>query len=145
MTIFAWLRIIYAAALLLTTVIGWRWGGRSERWGVAIMVAASLATVAVMGTPFFDWRSRLGPLVAVDVLALLALLVLTLKTTKFWPIWATSFHLIAVGTHGAVHILPISLRQTYALLQGFWAYPMMVCIIIGALSHRAKMVDKHRI
>lgn len=138
MTIFAWLRIGYAVCLLSTTMIGWVWGGRTERWGVAIIVTASLATVLVMATPLFDWRTGLGPLIAVDVLTFFALLALALRTTRFWPIWATSFHLIALCTHGAIHFLPDGLRQAYALLQGFWAYPIMLCIVIGALSHRER-------
>lgn len=138
MTIFAWLRIIYAVCLLITATIGWRRGGRTERWGVAIIVTASLLTVLIMSAPLFNWKTRVGPLVAVDVATFFALLALALRTTRFWPIWATSFHLIALCTHGAIPILPSGLRQAYALLQGFWAYPIMACIIIGALSRRAE-------
>lgn len=134
MTIFDGLRLAYAVALLLTAVIGWAWGGRSERWGVVIIVTASVATVVAMTTPLFGWRTQLWPLITVDVLTLLALLALVIRSPRYWPIWAASFHLIALGTHGAIHILPPDLRQIYALLQGFWAYPIMVCIVVGALS-----------
>lgn len=144
MSIFLALRFLYGACLLVTAVIGWRFGGRSERWGVAIVVTGTLVTYIVMDPALFDWRSHRAPLVAVDTLALFALLALALRSERFWPMWAAAFHLITLCSHGAIYVLPRRLLQTYAVFQGFWIYPIMLCIVIGALSRRADRVRRDR-
>jgi hypothetical protein len=139
MTIFQALAILYATCLTVTAVIGWRYGGRSERWGVAIIVVASLLTVIVTNSAMFQWRTHRTPLIVVDAVMLIPLVVLALVSSRFWPIWAAAFHLIALCSHGAVSILPRGVVQAYAIFQGFWAYPIMACILIGAWSHHRTM------
>jgi hypothetical protein len=141
MTIFTWLTVIYDVCLAATAVIGWRYGGTTERWGVAILVTGTLVTAAVMDPSIFHWRTHRTPLIVVDGIALAALLMLALSSDRFWPIWATAFHLIALCSHGAVYILPPQVVQAYAIFQGFWVYPIMACILIGTRHHH---LDRRR-
>ncbi len=138
MNSFMALRILYAGCLVITAIIGFRFGGRSEKAGVSIVLAASIATVIVENPLLFDWSSNRAGLVAVDILALVAFLHLALMSQRFWPLWATSFHLIAVCSHCVILLSPSRVLQIYAILQGFWAYPIMVVIILGALSHQPR-------
>jgi len=138
MTVFLVLRIIYAGCLAATAVIGLRLGGRSEKAGTAIVLAASAATVAVEHPMLFDWSSNRVGLIVVDVLALFGFLHLALISQRFWPIWATAFHLIAVCSHYVVLLSPERVLQVYAVLQGFWAYPIMLVIILGSLSRQPR-------
>ena len=135
MTIFLALHILYAVSLTVTAVIGWRYGGRSERWGVAIILVGSLLTVTVTNSAMFQWRTHRTPLIVVDALMLIPLVGLALVSSRFWPVWAAAFHLIALASHGAIYILPRGVVRAYAIFQGFWAYPIMACILIGAWSH----------
>lgn len=137
MNTFDVLRILFFCCLAATCTIGWRRGGSTEKWGVAMIAIASFLTVLVQESSFFDWRSdRLG-LVAIDVILLVAFLWLALSSRRFWPLWATAFHLIAVASHVIVFLKPHRILQAYALLQGFWAYPIMLCIILGTRPRRA--------
>ncbi len=142
MTINQALPILYDVCLAVTVVIGWRYGGRSERWGVAIIVIASLLTIIVTNSAIFQWRTHRTPLILVDAVMLIPLVVLALVSSRFWPVWAAAFHLIALVSHGAVYILPRGVLHAYALFQGFWAYPIMACILIGACSHH-RAVTRH--
>lgn len=135
-TIFRLLPVIYNGCLILTVAVAWRFGGRSERWGALILVLGTIATSIVQRFTPFDWRTHRGALIAVDVAVLAALLVLALRSRRFWPIWATAFHLIGLSSHGTSYVLPRGVMQAYVIFQGFWAYPIMVCIVVGALSHR---------
>lgn len=132
------LRVLYAACALVTAGIALRWGGRSERAGIAIVVIASLLTVLVESFDTFSWRDGRATLVAVDLLALLAFFVLSACSRSFWPLWVTAFQTIAVATHLLVYHYPQSILQTYALLQGFWAYPIMLTIAFASLANRKR-------
>lgn len=138
MTIFLFLQILFDVCLVATIAIAWRFGGRSERWGALIVTVGTIATFLLTDPVLFDWRTHRGALIAVDVVALAALLLLCLRSTRFWPIWATAFHLIALASHGSIYILPTALLQVYVLFQGFWIYPVMLCIVIGSMGHRAR-------
>lgn len=140
MTVFTLLRMIYVGCLIVTAFIGLRLGGRSERVGTFIVLAASAATVAVEHALLFDWSRDRSGLIAVDVIVLLALLHLALTSRRFWPLWATAFHLIALCSHCVVLLDPNRILQVYAFLQGFWAYPIMLVIILGALSRQRRLV-----
>ncbi|KTF69095.1 hypothetical protein ACNFJ7_13145 [Sphingomonas sp. HT-1] len=139
MTFFLALRVIYAAFLIATTVLGMAFGGRSERLGTMIVLTASLATIFIEIPMLFEWNSYRSGLIAVDILALIAFLCLALKSRRFWPLWATAFHLIAVCSHCVVVMGLSQTLQIYILFQGFWAYPIMVLIIFGALSRQRRL------
>jgi hypothetical protein len=143
MSVFALLRLLYFVCLAATCFIGWRRGGPSERAGVLIILVGSLVTIAVQQPALFDWRTDRIALIGVDLVVLLAFLLLALKSRRFWPLWATTFHLIAVCSHLVIFLQPHRILQAYALLQGFWAYPIMASIILGtrgasAAASRAK-------
>lgn len=133
MSLFALLRLIYAVCLTLTCIVGFGWGGRTERAGAMIVLIASLTTMMVERPGLFDWRDGRDGLIILDVLVLIALLALALRSRRFWPLWATAFQLIAVSSHLMMFLEPHRILQAYALLQGFWAYPIMLSIMSGSL------------
>lgn len=143
-TIYRLLPMLYHCCLILTVAIGWRFGGRSERWGVLILALGTIATSIVQRFTPFDWRTHRSALVAVDAAVLVAFLVLVLRSRRYWPIWATAFHLIGLASHGISYVVPRGTMQAYAIFQGFWAYPMMLCIVAGSLSRRSKRVGRDR-
>lgn len=109
---------------------------------MAIILVASLLTVIVTNSALFQWRTHRTPLIVVDALMLIPLVGLALVSSRFWPVWAAAFHLIALASHGAIYILPRGVVHAYAIFQGFWAYPIMACILIGAWSHH-RAVTRH--
>lgn len=143
-TVFRLLPILYNSCLLLTVIIGWRFGGRSERGGLLILVTGTIATILVQRSASFDWRTHRGALAAVDAAVLVAFLALALRSRRYWPIWATAFHLIGLVSHGTSYVLPRGTMQAYSIFQGFWAYPIMACIVLGALSRRSRRTKRDR-
>ena len=138
MNVFLALRILYIVVMVASCLFAIKHGGRAERYGVAIVIVASFLTLVVEQPTFFDWRYARGGLLAVDVGVLIAIFTLAQRSDRFWPIWATAFHLIAVTTHLVIAWQPHLVLQAYAIAQGFWAYPVMVSMAIGAESHRRR-------
>ncbi|MEH6792259.1 hypothetical protein [Parasphingorhabdus sp.] len=107
-------------------------GGRTEHIGAIIMIVGSLSSLAVgqlLGTP---WRNVEEEIFVIDVIALCALICLTLKSDRFWPIWSTAFHLLAVTIHSAVMAAPQITPWAFATGAVFWAYPMLLALAIGS-------------
>lgn len=132
------LRILYDTALVATCAFAYPFGGSSERCGATIMLVGSVLTILLEQSELFDWRFARGGLLAIDLVVLAAFFMLAQRSKRFWPLWAAACHLIAVTTHLAVLIQPVRVLQAYAIMQGFWAYPMMLAIAIGTESHRRR-------
>lgn len=120
---------------------GWQ-GGWPERAGAAIMVAGSILTPVMASHT--EWRSPEYGIFIVDLLMLAAFVNLALYCDRFWPIWVTSFHLIAVTIHVAKLAEPSVAALAYANAAAFWAYPMLVILAVGTWNHRRRLASTRR-
>ena len=111
-------------------------GSRSEYWGAGIMIVGSLATLAVGKWLENTWTSVEAGIFSIDLFALAALVLLVIKTDRFWPIWATAFHLLAVTVHSVMLVAPQITPWAFATGTAFWAYPMLLALAIGAREHK---------
>ena len=114
---------------------GWA-GGWPERAGAAIMVTGSVLSLIVASHQ--EWQSPEAGIFIVDLLVLAAFVNLTLYSDRYWPIWVTSFHLIAVIIHVASLVDPSVAALAYASAQEFWAYPMLAGIAVGTSNYRRR-------
>jgi hypothetical protein len=108
-----------------------RFGGTPEKLGVMMIGGGSLLSALVVSALPIRFDGVEIGVVIVDIALLAGLFALAMVSKRFWPMWATSFHGAGVLTHIAASMSPHSLTNAYALLQGFWAYPMLVTIMIG--------------
>lgn len=131
--LFFWLALIVSAGLAII------YGGRPEKLGGLVMVLGAVSSAIVVA----DIQTRfqgieLGLLLA-DLGMLGALIVLMLNSTRFWPIWANSFQLAAIITHIAAALMPKPVADAYAVLQGFWAYPILATLLLGTYGYRRSL------
>jgi hypothetical protein len=126
------LLLIYLVILLSCCGYAIRFGGKSEVYGAAIMVVGSFLTPAVGYLFDSRWTSTEFGVLLVDLGVLCLFLVLALRSDKFWPLWITAFQVIGVVTHLARFVDPGIIPRAYSIAQGFWAYPMLVALVIGA-------------
>ncbi|WP_340316612.1 hypothetical protein [Rhizorhabdus argentea] len=132
-------QLIYLLALVSAcSYAGWI-GGWPERAGAAIMVTGSILSLVVASHR--EWQSPELGIFIIDLLVLAAFVNLTLYSDRYWPIWVTSFHLIAVTIHVASLADPTVASLAYASAQEFWAYPMLVGIAIGTWNHRRRQAS----
>lgn len=117
--------------------VGARYGGRTGRWVAAIYVLACLATLVAWWS-LSDWRRTHIPTFCIDLVLLVVLVAVVLKSRRWFPIWMCGFHLIAVLSHLASLFVSGYAFKVYFLLQGFWSVPILFAFAIGAvLDHRA--------
>jgi len=113
-------------------------GGWPERVGAAIMVTAAILSVIAATSFYPGWKSPETGIFIVDLLMLGALINLALYSDRFWPLWVTSFHLIAVTIHLASLVDRSVAALAYANAAEFWAYPMLIILVIGTWNHRRR-------
>jgi hypothetical protein len=119
-------------------------GGKDGRWAAALIIAASVLTIiaARMGG---NWGDLELARMVVDLGLLLGLYVLMVISRRYWPIWMTGFHLIAVITHLSIMIAPGFTPQIYRALQSFWAIPVLLALLLGVeLDRRAAAAGSSR-
>jgi hypothetical protein len=142
MTVVALLPFVFFIFLMGSCWYAVTRGGTDEHVGAAIMfVGAFLSWPAetIFGS---QWTSPEYGVFAVDLLILIALFALTFRSSRFWPLWATSFQVIAVVTHLATMADHLILPRAYAIAQPFWAYPALLALVLGTRAVN-KVAEPH--
>ncbi|HEX9965917.1 MAG TPA: hypothetical protein VGB04_13160 [Allosphingosinicella sp.] len=138
--------IIFDVLFLATCIYAFWWGGAPERVGAAIyLMGVAFTQVAASGAAS-RFSSVEEGILAVDVAMLLALLVLTVRAERFWPIWVTALHAISTAAH-AVRLSDADvIPWAYAFALAFWSYPMLFLLALGTWNHQKRLarfgVDK---
>lgn len=115
-------------AIIASVVIAWKWGGRDERFAAGIFLAATIASRIADQGNFAHIQSTVF---IIDFALFAALLILALRSDRFWPMWAAAFQ--AVGT--MVHIASMTetgdFAWAYAVGLIFWSYPVVFALMAG--------------
>lgn len=123
---------MYYFCLFLACSYAVKRGSKYEYIGAAIMIIGSVAST--IASIYFEttWTGFDTATFYIDMLALLALIYLTVSSDRFWPMWATAFHLVAVSIHVATAVAPNLAPWALATGVAFWAYPMLFALAFGA-------------
>jgi hypothetical protein len=128
--LFFWLTSISCLLLALS------YGAREEKIGMIIIFTGSLVTTILAFIGHLDVARMAVWFLAADAVVLAALIRLSFSSRKYWPVWVGSLQMITVVIHVLELLLPRTVPVAYAILQGFWVYPMMIAIMGGTLGSR---------
>ncbi len=134
-----WQLVYLLAFVAACSYAGWL-GGWPERCGAGIVVAGSILSVIAATSFYPGWKTPEAGIFIVDLLVLAAFANLALYSDRYWPLWATSFQLVAVLIHLATLASQTAVgAQAYSHAQEFWAYPVIAAMVAGTYNpHRAK-------
>ena len=124
-------QVAFLALFLAALTAAFARGGRTERAGAALMLAAALGTPLVQMHGFLSLEVGIA---AVDALLLAGLLWLAFASERRWTIYAAGFQVVSVLTHfarfkaGSVH------GDVYGHLLVLWSYPVVTALLWGSLS-----------
>jgi hypothetical protein len=113
-------------------------GGREERLvaiGFFVTVVASQIGTLVGN----NWNGPEYGVALVDGIYLVFLVIVACRSTRYWPIWAAASQLIGFLSHIPVMFDPDLPKTLYVAFQNFWAFPILISIIIGTFQHRRQM------
>ena len=109
-------------------------GGTTGRIGAALNIGATLATWSAQYT--VHWSHTHVPVLIIDLLLMVALFALAMKSQVYWPIWAAGFHLITVTGHAATLIAPDFRSSLYYYFNGMWAIFVQMAMVWGITLDR---------
>jgi hypothetical protein len=133
-----WHVLLFYALLLGGSGYALAWGGAPERLFVFICLTGFAASLWVE-TPF-SHRFRhveLG-LLFVDFAMFCALYLLSIFSTRFWPIWMTAMQGLVVLAH-VVALTPQPSPFGYQALEEFWSFPQLMLLIVAVRRHRQRL------
>jgi hypothetical protein len=130
--------VLQLLALPTLCTFAWFRGGVTERRVATALMIAVLATIAgpLVGSKFQgpNWG-----VIVVDVVLLVVLVVIARQSRRFWPLWASASQLGGCLAHLPVIMNPGLPKHLYGATQPFWIWPLMVSLLIGAISaHRQR-------
>lgn len=114
-------------------------GGREERQVAIILALAYLATSLFykLGTP--DWlKPQLG-ILASDSLATVLLLIIALRSKRFWPLPIVAFQILPVLTQLALAFGENLVSYGLGVAQGAWSYLQLIVLVVATTRSRKQM------
>ena len=113
-------------------------GGAPERITALLFAIAYFLSLAQIAAHMDEFDKVNIGLFLVDLVLFAALYLLSLFTTRFWPIWMSAMQGLEVITH----LLPLvepGPGYGYAIMVQFWAYPMQALLIVATWRHRRRL------
>ena len=115
-------------AVAMSAGMAWKWGGLDEKLAAMGFVVATLASNLANTTEYA--HTETGVLL-IDLALLAGLLVLALRSDRFWPMWAAAFQLVGTMVHIASMTETGDFAWAYAVGLIFWSYPVLIALMVG--------------
>lgn len=128
------LALLFNGVLIVICGFAFVRGGRPERIGAAINLAASTAStlLRLYDGGFFAPADIITLLIDLGVTA--GFFWLAITTTRFWPIWAAGFALSDVLMSLGTALLPRVQLFAYQMWIGVYAYLALVALALGTFK-----------
>lgn len=124
-----WIGITVLAGVVAAALVK---GGADERIVAAGLAVDVVVTVALRDTtwPHVQWAGF-----GADVLLFILLLVIALRSSKFWPLFAAAFGFLDAITHvGKLVDLHVN-QWAYLTAIVIWSYALFIALGIGTWNH----------
>jgi hypothetical protein len=121
-------QVLGVAALVISCFYALKAGGFDEKLAAGVLMLAVVATNIVSDGQYT--HTETGVLV-VDVLLFFALLVLALRSDRFWPMWAAAFQLVATMVHVGSISQTGDFEWAYYVALTFWTFPVFIALLAG--------------
>ncbi|PZU57171.1 MAG: hypothetical protein DI547_14160 [Sphingobium sp.] len=131
--------IFFWTLMLMSCAYAAFFGGRDGRWASIMIVAATALTLPATLLDESFARTQL-PVTAVDILLLLGLYMLAMRSARYFPIWMTAFQLITVTTHLSTIAAPNLTPKIYQAMETVWAIPCLLSMVAGVMLDRRRLV-----
>jgi len=113
-------------------------GGAPERL-FALMCVAGFAVTLLVETPQpHAFRHVEFGVFFVDLAMFCALFVLSVFSTRFWPIWMTAMQGLTVLAH-VMALMPEPSPFGYQAMEQFWSYLQLMLLIVATWRHRRRL------
>jgi hypothetical protein len=131
--------MVFLALFAASSIYALIRGGAPERITALLLSVALILSMLSVSPEATRYKHAEASLFLVDLALFAALYLLSLFTTRFWPIWMSAMQGLTVLGHVSFLDQP-GTGFGYAVLVQFWCWPMQVLLIAAAYRHRQRMV-----
>lgn len=121
-------QMMFLTALLVSCGAALWLGHDNERWTAIVVLISAVASPLVETSEFAHPESGI---LVIDVLLLVYLIALALRSDRFWPMWAAGFQIVGTLIHVARLVDATIWPAAYATAGVFWAYPVLIALALG--------------
>ena len=131
--------------LLIVTCGYALWRGRKyEQLSALVFIAASVLSVVARSALHENYSAVARSDLAIDLFVLIALVVVALRSDRFWPLWVAGLQLTISMSHIFKAIEPDLVPIAYAAAERFWSYPTLIILFIGAWRQHHRRISEPR-
>lgn len=105
-------------------------GRTDERIAAVAILSATLLSVIARS---HDFASPETGILFIDLALLGLLIVIAMRSDRFWPLWAAGFQVVGTMIHLATFVQVDIWPPAYVAAQGFWGWPVMAALFTGTL------------
>lgn len=116
----------------------WRGGGPERAVAWMFLAAWAISTTITMVTGLRYHQLAYFTL-TIDILLLIALLAVTRRANRVWPVLVMSLQVLIVLAHGARVINRHQLYIVYIVMTEFWPYLQLAALIVGTALHSRRV------
>jgi hypothetical protein len=106
-------------------------GRRPERLSAVVILFASVLTGLVLRSR--PWKPIEPDLIFIDSCVAVFFVALALKSSRWWPLWAAAFHLLAVITLLIDALDTVVRPYAYYVGEQIWDYMGLMALLLGSL------------
>lgn len=130
--------LIFWFCLTAVCLAAYVWGGWPERMGAALYAGAALMTIAAHSLFHVQYAEVDGAVFAIDLLLLLGLAFVAVRSDRWWPSCALALQSLTVLAHVGKLINPHFWRLGYQLMATWTALPSLAVIGFGLWGCRRR-------
>jgi len=139
--------IVIVGLVVVAGSLAFQQGGPPEKLAAAIIVGWILVDAlyhVLFGPSGFDTVDPVH--LVLDGGELAAIVWLSLRANRMWPLWAAAAQLICVSGHLAVMVEPGGVRRAYWAMTQLPQYIQLTALLLGATAHarRERRVGRYR-
>jgi hypothetical protein len=132
-------QIAFGALMWAVFVYALRRGAWAERLAAGSIIANAYLTVLVDRPLAYRFKGLETPVLLVDLALLLVLLFISLRSDKFWPLWLTAMHALAILAHLSP-LVPNMLPWGYWRAVATWSWPMLITLGLAVRHHHREQM-----
>lgn len=131
-----WRTMIYGILMWAVTLYAFRRGGWAEKVAASGLVVGSYLAVLLLSSNDTMFQQVEVRIAFVDLGYLCLLVLIALRSRKFWPLWLTAFQGVTLLAHFApyVHVTPYVYQRASAL----WSWPMLIVLTFAVHKHHQR-------
>lgn len=135
-------QIFYGVLIWAIFLYALRRGGWEERLATAGVIANAYLTVLVASPKDTLFNHLETPILLVDASLLVLLLLISLRSEKFWPLWIVAMHALSTLSHLSPFV-PHMQPMGYWRAAASWSWPILIVLALGIRDHHREQ-SAHR-